>query len=137
MGFFLPLMYGASALAGTGAGLYGLSQLASGPEQQASNVPPALQADPSTPLPMLGAPSSMARFGVPMAPVPPKQQIGTNEMLARAGGAIMSNSNLGGPQAYGAGLQAYGEMMDQNREMERLSSVDQYNASIAQQKAYP
>jgi hypothetical protein len=77
----------------------------------------------------------MARYGVPMAPVPPKQNIGTNEMLARAGGAIMANASKGGPAAYGAGLEAYGSMMDQNRELERQSAVDQYNAAAAQQSA--
>ena len=137
-------MLGAAAkglgLFGAGsAGLYGAAQglgaLSRGPEQQPSNVPPALQPGLAPSMPMLTGPSSMARYGVPMAPVPPKQNIGTNEMLARAGGAIMSNASKGGPAAYGAGLEAYGSMMDQNRELERQSAVDQYNAAAAQQSA--
>jgi hypothetical protein len=56
-------------------------------------------------------------------------------MLARAGGAIMANASKGGPAAYGAGLEAYGSMMDKNRELERLGAVDQYNAAVAQQQA--
>ena len=140
---FIPML-GAAAkglgLFGAGsAGLYGAAQgigaLSRGPEQQPSNVPPALQPGLAPSMPMLTGPSSMARYGVPMAPVPPKQNIGTNEMLARAGGAIMSNASKGGPAAYGAGLEAYGSMMDQNRELERQSAVDQYNAAAAQQSA--
>jgi len=140
---FMP-MFGSLAkgigLFGAGsAGLYGAAQgigaLSRGPEQQSSNVPPALQPGLAPSMPMLTGPSSMARYGVPMAPVPPKQNIGTNEMLARAGGAIMSNASKGGPAAYGAGLEAYGSMMDQNRELERQSAVDQYNAAAAQQSA--
>ena len=129
---FIPLMIGGSALGALG---YGINHLAQGADPQPSAIPPALQPNPAMPMPMLNNPSAMARFGVPMAPVPPKQQIGTNEMLARAGGAIMANSHLGAPQAYGAGLQAYGQMMDKNREMERLGAVDQYNAAVAQQRA--
>ena len=127
----LPLILGTGALGTAGAALYG----SGGPEQQPSNVPPALQPNTATPMPMLNNPSAMARFGVPMAPVPPKQNIGTNEMLARAGGAIMANASKGGPAAYGPGLEAYGSMMDKNRELERLGAVDQYNAAVAQQQA--
>lgn len=136
---FLPFLKGIGILglggAGVAGGAAGLNALSRGPDQTASNVPPALMPTTATPMPILNNPSAMARFGVPMAPVPPKQQIGTNEMLARAGGAIMSKSHLGAPQAYGAGLQAYGAMMDKNREMERMSAVDQYNAAAAQQRA--
>ena len=121
---FIPLMIGGSTLGALGTGI---NHLAQGADPQPSAIPPALQPNPAMPMPMLNNPSAMARFGVPMAPVPPKQQIGTNEMLARAGGAIMSNSHLGAPQAYGAGLKAYGQMMDKNREMERLGAVDRYN----------
>jgi len=130
---FLPFLIGGSALGG-GAAL--LNMASQGAAPQNTTISPALQANPAPAMPMLNAnPSAMARFGVPMAPVPPKQQIGTNEMLARAGGAIMSKAHLGGPQAYGAGLQAYGQMMDKNRELERLGAVDQYNAAVAQQRA--
>ena len=129
---FIPLMIGGSALGALG---YGINHLAQGADQQPSTITPALQPNTAMPMPMLNNPSAMARFGVPMAPVPPKQKIGTNEMLARAGGAIMANSHLGAPQAYGAGLAAYGQMMDKNREMERLSAVDRYNAAVAQQRA--
>jgi hypothetical protein len=128
---FLPLILGTGALGTAGAALFG----SGGPEQQPSNIPPALQPGLAPSMPMLTGPSSMARYGVPMAPVPPKQNIGTNEMLARSGGAIMSNAAQGGPAAYGAGLEAYGSMMDQNRELERQSAVDQYNAAAAQQSA--
>jgi len=136
---FIPLLKGLGALGVGGAGLFGASagigSLSRGPEQQPSNVSPALQPGLAPSMPMLTGPSSMARYGVPMAPVPPKQNIGTNEMLARAGGAVMSNASKGGPAAYGAGLEAYGSMMDKNRELERQSAVDQYNAAAAQQTA--
>lgn len=135
----LPLIKGIGLLGFGGAALgtatTGMNHLAQGAPQTDVNVPPALMPTTATPMPMLNSPSAMARFGVPMAPVPPKQNIGTNEMLARAGGAIMSNAAKGGPAAYGAGLEAYGDMMDKNREMERLSAVDQYNAAAAQQSA--
>lgn len=129
----LPLVLGLGAGAagiGTGLNYYFNSR---SPAVTPPNTSPMLSPVPSQ-TGMLTNPSSMARYGVPMAPVPPKQSIGTNEMLARAGGAIMSNSGQGGPAAYGAGLEAYGAMMDQNRELERQSAVDQYNAAAAQQK---
>ena len=128
----IPIIAWSSALGALGTGI---NHLGRGADPQPSAIPPALQPNTAMPMPMLNNPSAMARFGVPMAPVPPKQQIGTNEMLARAGGAIMSKSHLGAPQAYGAGLQAYGQMMDKNREMERLSAVDRYNLSMAQSEA--
>ena len=65
---FIPLLKGLGALGVGGAGLFGASagigSLSRGPEQQPSNVSPALQPGLAPSMPMLTGPSSMARYGV-------------------------------------------------------------------------
>ena len=56
------------------------------------------------------APSANAR-GSSM----PYDKIGRNEMLMRAGGRIMANSDLGLNKALGAGMDEYGQIQDANR----------------------
>ena len=45
----------------------------------------------------------------------PYDKIGRNEMLMRAGGRIMANSDLGLNKALGAGMDEYGQIQDANR----------------------